>query len=128
MTNGAIFSRRLRPGDHLRVVAPSRSLAVVSDRVFEAALSNLQFLGFEVSIGRRARNIGLFASAPAEDRLADLHDAFTDPAVDGILSVVGGTRCSDLLPGLDWTLIRRNPKLVCGHSDITVLLNAIWQQ
>ena len=126
--SGDIFGLRLRPGSHLRVIAPSRSLQVVSDAICQASLTKLQSMGFEVSIGSRARKTGLFATAPPEDRLQDLHEAFSDRGVDGVLSAVGGWRCNDLLSGIDWKVIRNNPKVFCGYSDITVLLNAIWRQ
>ena len=58
-------------------------------------------------------------------RVADLHDAFADPSVAAILTVIGGFNSNELLPHLDWDLIAANSKIFCGYSDITALQNAI---
>jgi muramoyltetrapeptide carboxypeptidase LdcA involved in peptidoglycan recycling len=58
-------------------------------------------------------------------RVADLHTAFSDPSIAGIFSVVGGYSTNQLLDYVDYDLIRANPKMVCGFSDITVLHNAL---
>lgn len=117
----------LRPGGHIRVIAPSRSLEVLSVDVESRALAALQELGYSVSFGHHSRESGFLSTAPAQARLADLHEAYADPAVDAILSVVGGYRCIDLLGGVDWDLLRTRPKPLCGYSDISVLLNAVWR-
>ena len=59
-------------------------------------------------------------------RLADLHAAFADPGVDGILSVIGGFNSNQLLTGIDYGLVAAHPKVLCGFSDITVLSNALY--
>ncbi|WP_060484187.1 LD-carboxypeptidase [Pseudomonas sp. NBRC 111123] len=63
-----------------------------------------------------------------EQRLADLHAAFADPAVDAILCMRGGYGSMRLLDRLDFDLIRRNPKPLVGYSDITALHTAIYQR
>ncbi|QXH47538.1 LD-carboxypeptidase [Pseudomonas xanthosomatis] len=60
-----------------------------------------------------------------QQRLQDLHDAFADPAIDAILCMRGGYGSMRLLDGLDFELIRRNPKPLVGYSDITALHTAI---
>src|SRR5215208_834822 len=63
--------------------------------------------------------------APPERRVADLHAMFHDPEIRAILTTVGGDHSCQLLPHLDFELIRRNPKIFMGYSDITVLNLAI---
>lgn len=118
---------RLRVGGQIRVIAPSRSLTVLSADVESRALAALKALGYSVSFGRHVREDGFLSTAPARARLADLHEAYADRTVDAILSVVGGTRCFDLLGGVNWDLLRANPKPLCGYSDVSVLLNAVWR-
>lgn len=118
----------LRPGAHLRVIAPSTTLRIVSDENRAAATDRLERLGFEVSLGRHVDDVDHLSSASIDERLDDLHRAFTDPAVDGILTAIGGYNGNDLLPHIDWDLIRANPKIFCGYSDITVLTSAITAQ
>ncbi len=78
-----------------------------------------------MSFGRHVETSDRFGSASIADRVADLHDAFVDPDVDGVLTVIGGYNCNQLLPYLDWDLIAANPKIFCGYSDITALSCAI---
>lgn len=118
--------RSLRPGDEVRVVAPARSRTLVlePDRI---ALIERRFadLGLRLTYGEHVDEIDDFNSSSIASRVADLHDAFADPSVRGILTVIGGFNSNELLPHLDWELITRNPKVFCGYSDITALQNAI---
>lgn len=120
-----IAPRPLQPGDHIRVIAPSTTLNIVSSANRDAATRRLADLGFGVSFGRFVDDVDLLSSASVDKRLADLHHAFADPAVDGILTAIGGYNVNDLLPFIDWGLIAANPKVLCGFSDITALTGAI---
>lgn len=68
----------------------------------------------------------MFDSAPIASRVADLEAAFADESVDAILTTIGGFNSNELLPYLDFELIAQNPKIFCGYSDTTALLNAIY--
>jgi muramoyltetrapeptide carboxypeptidase LdcA involved in peptidoglycan recycling len=117
---------KLAPGARLRVVAPSRSIAMLSDEVRAVADRRLAALGFTVRFGEHVRTCDAFASSSVDERLGDLHDAFADPEVDGILPVIGGFNSNQLLARLDDALIRDHPKVLSGYSDITALSNALW--
>ena len=62
------------------------------------------------------------------DRVADIHEAFADKNVKAVFTIIGGANSNQLLPYLDYDLIKANPKVFCGFSDITALLNAIYAQ
>jgi muramoyltetrapeptide carboxypeptidase len=115
---------RLAPGDTVAVVAPSSGLSAAD---FEKAIGNLRFLGFDLKIGKSARNRTGFLAGSDKERLADLHQAFADPAVKAIWCLRGGYGAGRYLPELDFGLIRRNPKILIGYSDITALHLAISQ-
>jgi muramoyltetrapeptide carboxypeptidase len=83
-------------------------------------------LGLKVSFAQHAENCDDFASSSVAERLADLHEAFADPHVDGILTVIGGFNSNQLLRPIDYELIAGHPKVFCGFSDITALQNAIY--
>jgi muramoyltetrapeptide carboxypeptidase LdcA involved in peptidoglycan recycling len=121
-----VYPARLRPGDEVRVVAPARSRAMVLENV-DSALIEARFaeLGLRLSYGRHVDERDDFDSTSIAARVADLHEAFADPAVAGILTVIGGYNSNELLPHLDWELIAANPKVLCGFSDITALQAAI---
>lgn len=83
-------------------------------------------MGLSVSYGKNVRESDLFNSSSIESRVADLHDAFRDPTVGGILTAIGGFNANQLLSHLDYDLIAKSPKPFCGFSDITALGNAIF--
>jgi muramoyltetrapeptide carboxypeptidase len=61
-------------------------------------------------------------------RCSEIHSAFSDPEVKAIICTIGGLSANELLPHLDYDLIRANPKIFCGYSDITLLHHAIFTQ
>lgn len=119
------FPKRLQPGDHVRVVAPSCSRAIIGDANTHITEQRFTDLGLTVSFGQHVDVCDRFSSSSVEHRVADLHAAFADPNVDAILTVIGGYNSHQLLPHLDMDLIRANPKILCGYSDITALQHAI---
>lgn len=116
---------KLKPWDEIRIVAPSKSMSRLLPEHVALAKQRLEQLGLRVTFGKHVMETDAFDSSPVEARIADLHDAFRDPNVKGILAVLGGENCNQLLRRLDYALIRENPKILCGFSDITALGNAI---
>jgi muramoyltetrapeptide carboxypeptidase LdcA involved in peptidoglycan recycling len=90
------------------------------------AINRLSEMGLNVSFGEHARESDMFVSSSIESRVDDLHDAFEDDSVKAILTVIGGFNSNQLLGHLDYGLVRDNPKIFCGYSDITALSNAIY--
>lgn len=124
--NSVVRPGALRPGDEVRVVAPARSRTLVLEHD-QTALIEHRFsdFGLRLTYGAHVDEMDDFHSSSIDSRVADLHAAFADPAVRGILTVIGGFNSNELLPFLDWDLIARDPKVFCGYSDITALQNAI---
>jgi muramoyltetrapeptide carboxypeptidase LdcA involved in peptidoglycan recycling len=120
-----ICPSKLKPDDEVRVVAPSRTMGVISPENKAWALKALETLGLQVTFGKHVDEHDLMHSSSAASRVKDLHEAFADPNVKGILTVLGGYNSNQLLGELDYDLIQRNPKIFCGFSDITALGNAI---
>jgi muramoyltetrapeptide carboxypeptidase len=117
---------RLQPGDTLRIIAPSRSLSIIAPAQREIANRRFEDLGLKLSFGKHVEESDLFRSSSIESRIEDLHSAFADPGVKAILTVIGGFNCNQLLRHIDYDLVGRNPKILCGYSDITALQNAIF--
>ena len=84
--------------------------------------------GFQVTLLPNATKQYGYLAGTDDQRLADLHAAFEDPSIDAILCARGGYGCMRLLPNIDWSLIRRNPKPFIGFSDVTALLIPLWQK
>jgi muramoyltetrapeptide carboxypeptidase len=66
-----------------------------------------------------------YKTRSVKDRVAEIHTAFSDKSVKAIFCIRGGYGSAELLDFLDYDLIRNNPKIICGYSDITALLTAI---
>ncbi len=118
---------RLKRGDRIGVVSPSAPIDT------EALLSRLNSgikllteMGFEVAMGENALKIrGHSAGTPLE-KAEDINSMFGDRDVSAIICSQGGGTANGCLPLLDWDLISENPKIFCGFSDISVILNTIY--
>ena len=117
---------KLQSGDQVRIVSPATSLAYIPAEQRQTAIERLESIGLTVSFSEHAQECDQWSSSSVTSRVADLHAAFADPNVRGILTTLGGYNANQLLRYLDWDLIRANPKIFCGYSDITVLSNAIY--
>ncbi|GLC89604.1 S66 family peptidase [Lysinibacillus piscis] len=116
---------KLKKGDEIRIIAPSRSMQILSKEGIQLAKKHLEELGFYVTFGQYVETCDMQKSSSIQERIADIHDAFADKNVKGILTVIGGFNSNELLPYLDYELIQENPKIFCGFSDITALATAI---
>jgi muramoyltetrapeptide carboxypeptidase len=121
-----IYPDKLKAGDEVRVIAPARSLAMISAESRQIADARLADLGLNITFGKHVEEADDFVSSSIASRVEDIHDAFRDPKVKAILTVIGGFNSNQLLRYLDWELIRNNPKILCGYSDITILNNAFY--
>ncbi len=126
ITTDAIVPRKLRRGDTIRVIAPARSRTLVTEHDHSGLIEKrFAALGLRLTFGEHVDERDDFDSSSVASRVADMHAAFADPEVAGILTVIGGFNSNELLPHLDWDLIAANPKVFCGFSDITAVQNAI---
>lgn len=121
-----IFPSKLKKGDEVRVIAPARSMAIIAAE--NKGIANRRFfeMGLKLSFGKHIEEVDEFVSSSIESRIKDLHEAFSDPEIKAIFTVIGGFNSNQLLKHIDWNLIKKNPKILCGFSDITALNNAIY--
>lgn len=125
-----IIPEILKAGDEIRVIAPATGIKILSDDCLALAKQRFEALGLKVTFGgnTRAENWDMSGSTSVEKRVEDLHEAFADTDVKAIFTVIGGSNSNQLLDYIDYRLIAENPKIFCGFSDITALLNAIYAQ
>jgi muramoyltetrapeptide carboxypeptidase len=123
-----MFAPKLVPGDEIRVIAPSTSMIILKEAQIDLAVERLTNLGFKVTFGKNADAHDEFFSSSVSERIEDLHSAFADPNVKGILTAIGGYNANQILKYIDYSLISSNPKVFCGYSDITALQLAIYQK
>lgn len=123
-----LVPERLKAKDEIRVIAPSRSMAILTKDIIHLAKEKLEKEGFKVTFGKNVMKCSDedYKCASIEDRIQDLHEAFEDKNVKAILTVIGGYNSNQLLDYIDYNLIKQNPKIFCGFSDITALQNSIY--
>lgn len=117
---------QLGPGDSVRLVAPASPPP--DPKTIDASIDALKRLGFRPKLARNARRRHGFLAGDDRERAADIMAAFTDQKVRAIFCVRGGYGASRLLPLLDYDVIRRNPKILIGYSDITSLHCALLKK
>lgn len=120
-----MLPNKLRPGDEVRVIAPARSLKLLRQDCIEIANKRFEELGLKLSFGKHVSEADENMSSSIESRVEDLNEAFKDKNVKAIFTVIGGFNSNQIIKYIDYDIIRNNPKILCGFSDITALANAI---
>ncbi len=117
----------LQKGDEIRIVAPSTGLKIIGADCRKIAKERFEAMGLKVSFGKNTTddNFDEFRTSSYEKRAEDIMDGFRDKNVKAIFTIIGGFNSNQVLPFLDYEVIKANPKIVCGFSDITALLNGI---
>jgi len=120
-----IKPKALQKNSTIGIVSPSYWL---EEAILKKTTRFFTDLGYKIKIGA-SNNLqwGPFAGTPQE-RADDLHRMFTDPDIDAVMCARGGYGANRVLPLLDYDLIRKNPKIFIGYSDITAYLTSITQQ
>lgn len=116
--------RRLSPGDTVALVAPAS--VTYESLELQLALETLEAMGLKAKVGDHVMDRFGYLAGKDEDRAADINAAFADTRIDAVFALRGGWGASRVLPYLDFDVIRKNPKILLGYSDITSLLNAVF--
>ncbi|MGG5463132.1 S66 peptidase family protein [Clostridium sp. B9] len=117
--------QKIKLGDTIGVIAPASG---DKNDVINYNISSFKNLGFKIKEGKNLRKKQEYLSAPDKERAKDLMEMFEDKDVKAIISYRGGYGCIKMMPYLDFNIIKKNPKILCGFSDLTVLLNSISQK
>ena len=113
-----IKPKKLQQGDTIAIIAPGG--AVDMEKV-HSAKKYFEEKGFNVKLGKNIDKSCRYLAGCDGERLEDLHWAFLDNEVDAIVCARGGYGAIRLIGKIDYELIRSNPKIFCGYSDITAL-------
>ena len=116
----------LQPGDTVGLVSPSAATDDPLD--LQLAQEAMQALGLKVKLAPHLGSRRGHLAGTDTERAGDLNAMFADREVKAIICVRGGSGAARLLPLLDYAMIRRNPKVLLGYSDITALHNALLSQ
>jgi len=119
--------KKIKKGATVGIVCPARGISLNS-KSFILLEERLNKIGLKVKYGATVgKSFGYLADTD-EMRIQDIENMFLDKEVDVILAMLGGYGCSRIVDKINYKIIKKNPKPLIGFSDITVLLNAIYQK
>ena len=124
-TNPNILPKKLKPGDTIGLITPS---APITQEQLDETVKKLEKLGFKTYYKDSVLSQYGYFAGKDQERADELMSMFTNKEVDGILSVRGGYGAIRILDMLDYEVIKQNPKVFMGFSDITAFLNAIYSK
>ncbi len=117
-----ILPRKLKEGDTIGIIAPASPFP--PERIPKTE-ENMRQLGLNVKWSKNLRKEFGHLAGSDQERIDDIHEMFSDPEVNGIWCIRGGYGCTRIIPHLNYELIRKNPKILVGYSDVTALHHAI---
>lgn len=119
-----IYPDRLKIGDTIGIIAPAGPPEKDS---LEKAIPFFEKMGLQVKLGKNIDKVHGYLAGTDAERLADIHDMIRDPNIRAIFFARGGYGTGRIAPSIDYELIKCNPKIIWGYSDITYLHTAIRQ-
>lgn len=120
----AIRPPQLQKGDTVGIVTLGSPLA--ASRI-DTGIATLKEMGYKVLVGEHVYSASGFLAATPQEMASDLMKMFLNQDVKWILPSRGGVGVASILPFLNFSVISQNPKIVSGYSDITILLNALYE-
>jgi muramoyltetrapeptide carboxypeptidase len=120
-----LLPKALKPGDTVGLITPSSYVSDPDELAF--AKRFCEFFQLQWKMGRNVGQRFGYLAGTAQQRADDLHAMFSDPAIQAVFCIRGGYGSAQMLDKLDYSLIRSNPKVFLGYSDITALHTAIRQ-
>ena len=119
---------KLKKGDTIGVIAPSNYIEKDDLEYINASIALMEASGFKVKFGKYVFEDTLGYGTSPEKRATDINWAFKDDEVKAIMCVKGGEDSNTTLDYIDYEMIKKHPKIICGFSDNTSILNAIHEK
>ena len=123
-----IKPKKLNIGDTIGIVAPSSPIVGDNIEELKQAINIVQKDGFKVKLSKNIYSNTNGYSATAKEKAEDINEMFKDKEVKMIWCAKGGENSNTTFEFLDYELIRNNPKIICGFSDITSIINIIHEK
>lgn len=121
-----LLPEALQEGDTIGIVSPAS--AIFESQPYEIAKESFEAMGLNVKFGKNVRKTyGHLAGTDAE-RAEELNEMFRDKSIKAIIALRGGSGAARILDKLDYEVIKNNPKIFIGYSDITALHLAIYEK
>ena len=119
---------KLQKGDTIGVIAPSNYIKEDDLEYINASIALIEASGFKVKFGKYVfENMLKYGTLP-QKRAKDINAMFADKEVKAIMCVKGGEDSNSTFDYIDFDLIKANPKIICGFSDNTSILNVIHEK
>lgn len=120
-----IKAKKLKPRSTIGIISPSYW---IDENILKKTSKIFSDKNYKLVYGKSIyAKDGPFAGSP-KIRADDIHSMFTDPSIDAIICARGGYGANKVIPLLDYELIKKNPKIFLGYSDITSYLISITQR
>lgn len=126
--NARILPPKINIGDKIGIIAPSMSLSDCQIKTINRGYKYLESKGFQIIEGKSCRLKVGHTAGNISKRVEDIHTFFSDKNIKCIMAFWGGYNSNQLLDYLDYNLIKTNPKIFIGYSDVTALTIAITQK
>lgn len=123
-----IIPEKLKIGDIIGVVAPSNPIINENIEEIQKAKEIVEKLGFKVKFSKNLFSNTNRYSATVKEKAEDINDMFRDKDVKMIWCAKGGENSNSTFEYLNYELIKQNPKIICGYSDITSITNMITEK
>lgn len=120
-----IIPDKLKLGDTIGIVAPSNPIIGDNIEELEKAKKIVEKSGFQVKYAKNVFSNSNNYSSTAQEKAEDINEMFRDKEVKMIWCAKGGNNSNTTFEWLDYELIKQNPKIICGYSDITSITNII---
>jgi muramoyltetrapeptide carboxypeptidase len=118
-----IKPKKLQKGDAIGIISPASSPDDLSR--IESGVKYLEKIGYRVEVGKNVGKYRGYLAGTDEERLNDLHDMFGNKKIKAIMCVRGGYGTPRILDKINYKLIKNNPKILVGYSDITAIQMAM---
>lgn len=117
---------KIKKGDTIGIIAPSSKIDEDDLETINNSVLLMESTGLKVKFAKNAFKKTLGYSATPEEKAEDINSMFADKEVKMIFSVSGGFNSNSVFDYLDYGLIKKNPKPLCGFSDSTSIENIIY--
>lgn len=119
-------AEKLKRGDIIGIIAPSEPITEEYKEYMKKSIKIFEDMGFKIKLSKNIYKNTWGYSATPEEKASDINDMFSDKEVKAIISAVGGDNSFNCLGLIDYENIKKNPKIICGYSDATNYLEAIY--
>ena len=123
-----IVPDKLKKGDIIGVVAPSNPIIGDNIEEIKKAKEIIEADGFRVKFSKNLFSNTNIYSETAKEKAEDINNMFADKDVKMIWCAKGGNNSNSTFEYLDFDIIKNNPKIICGYSDITSITNIITEK